>query len=202
LVFGKGKILPLHLHLKNHLVFQNAMTNNIKILDKEFSIFISAAEIESAVDKVAQRINTDMEGKNPLFLVILNGAFMFAADLFKKITIPCEMSFVKLSSYSGTSSTQNVKKLIGLNEELRGRSVIIVEDIIDTGFTMEKLIADINKLQPEEVRLATCLFKPNAFQKEFPIDYVGIEIPDDFIVGYGLDYDGYGRNYPEIYKIV
>jgi len=178
------------------------MTNNIKILDKEFSIFISAAEIESAVDKVAQRINTDMEGKNPLFLVILNGAFMFAADLFKKITIPCEMSFVKLSSYSGTSSTQNVKKLIGLNEELRGRSVIIVEDIIDTGFTMEKLIADINKLQPEEVRLATCLFKPNAFQKEFPIDYVGIEIPDDFIVGYGLDYDGYGRNYPEIYKIV
>ena len=178
------------------------MTNNIKILDKEFSIFISAAEIEAAVDKVAQRINTDMEGKNPLFLVILNGAFMFAADLFKKITIPCEMSFVKLSSYSGTSSTQNVKKLIGLNEELRGRSVIIVEDIIDTGFTMEKLIADINKLQPEEVRLATCLFKPNAFQKEFPIDYVGIEIPDDFIVGYGLDYDGYGRNYPEIYKIV
>jgi len=178
------------------------MTNNIKILDKEFSIFISAAEIEAAVDKVAQRINTDLKGKNPLFIVILNGAFMFASDLMKKITLDCEVSFVKLSSYAGTSSSQNVKKLIGINEELHGRSIIIVEDIIDTGLTMEKLIADIQKLQPDDIRLATCLFKPNAFQKSYPIDYVGIEIPNDFIVGYGLDYDGYGRNYPEIYKIV
>ncbi len=178
------------------------MTNKIKILDKEFSIFISATEIEAAVDKVAQRINTDLKGKNPLFIVILNGAFMFASDLMKKITLDCEVSFVKLSSYAGTSSSQNVKKLIGINEELHGRSIIIVEDIIDTGLTMEKLIADIQKLQPESIRLATCLFKPNAFQKSYPIDYVGIEIPNDFIVGYGLDYDGYGRNYPEIYKIV
>lgn len=178
------------------------MTNKIKILDKEFSIFISATEIEAAVDKVAQRINTDLKEKNPLFIVILNGAFMFASDLMKKITLDCEVSFVKLSSYAGTSSSQNVKKLIGINEELHGRSIIIVEDIIDTGLTMEKLIADIQKLQPESIRLATCLFKPNAFQKSYPIDYVGIEIPNDFIVGYGLDYDGYGRNYPEIYKIV
>jgi hypoxanthine phosphoribosyltransferase len=178
------------------------MTNNIKILDKEFSVFISATEIEAAVDKVAQRINTDLKGKNPLFIVILNGAFMFASDLMKKITLDCEVSFVKLSSYVGTSSSQNVKKLIGINEELHGRSIIIVEDIIDTGLTMEKLIADIQKLQPDDIRLATCLFKPNAFQKSYPIDYVGIEIPNDFIVGYGLDYDGYGRNYPEIYKIV
>jgi len=145
------------------------MTNNIKILDKEFSIFISATEIEAAVSKVAQQINSDLKGKNPLFIVILNGAFMFASDLMKEITLDCEVSFVKLSSYAGTSSSQNVKKLIGINEELHGRSIIIVEDIIDTGLTMEKLIADIQKLQPESIRLATCLFKPNAFQKVIPL---------------------------------
>lgn len=175
---------------------------SVQVGDKIFSIHIKAKEIEEAVDKIAIQINKDLEGKNPLFLVVLNGAFVFAADLLKKITIPCEISFVKLSSYVGTKSTSIIRELIGLDEVVSGRTIVILEDIIDTGLTMGATREKLKKLEAKDVRIATLLFKPKAFKLNYHIDYVGIEIENDFIVGYGLDYNGYGRNIPEIYKIV
>jgi hypoxanthine phosphoribosyltransferase len=174
----------------------------IRVHDKEFSKFIEAAQIEQAVITIANRINADLSGKNPLFLIVLNGAFMFAADLLKRINIPCQISFVKLSSYIGTSTTSAVRELIGLDEVLTGRTVVIVEDIIDTGITMGVTIDKLKKLEAAEVHIATLLFKPDAFRMNYEIDYIGMEIPNDFIVGYGLDYDQQGRNYPDIYKII
>lgn len=176
--------------------------NKIKVLDKEFKISIDAATIDTAVTEIADKINIDYQGRNPLFLIVLNGAFMFASDLLKKITIDCEITFVKLSSYSGTSSTHTVRELIGLDESLEGRDIIIVEDIIDTGITMGNTIPKLQHLNAKDVKIATLLFKPKAFQKDYKIDYIGIEIENDFIVGYGLDYDGHGRNLADIYKIV
>ena len=151
---------------------------------------------------MALEINRDYEGKDPLFIAILNGSFIFAADLIRKITIPCQISFVKLSSYSGTVSTESVKELIGLNEDIQGRHVVIVEDIVDTGLTLDKFLKDLELKHPASVKLACFSFKKEAFKKSFPIDYLGITIPNEFIVGYGLDYDGYGRNLPDIYKVV
>ncbi|MBW6459501.1 MAG: hypoxanthine phosphoribosyltransferase [Bacteroidales bacterium] len=174
----------------------------IKVKDKEFKLSLTAEEINTAVDIMANKINRDLPGKNPLFLVVLNGAFIFAADLYRRITIPSEISFVKLASYSGTQTTSDVKELIGVNETLKGRTVVIVEDIIDTGITMQYLISKLEYLGVEKVYLAALLFKPTAFRESFRIDYLGLEIPNEFIVGYGLDYDGFGRNYPDIYKIV
>ena len=173
----------------------------ITILDKKFKISITAAEIEKAVDKLASKINTDYSKDIPIFVAVLNGSFMFASDLLKKIKIDCNITFIKLASYQGTQSTQNVQTLIGLNENIKGRRIIIVEDIIDTGITLDNLIAQINKFEPKDVRIATFLFKPEAFTKSYDIDYIGMEIPNDFIIGYGLDYNGFARNYPDIYKI-
>lgn len=175
---------------------------SIKVHGKEFSEFIDSVEIEKAVVQIAEYINSDLEGKNPLFLVVLNGAFMFASDLLKKITIPCEISFVKLSSYIGTQTTSAVRELIGLDEVLHNRTVVILEDIIDTGITMGVTIEKLKHLEASEVYIATLLFKPEAFKMNYDIDYIGIKIPNDFIVGYGLDFDGHGRNYPDIYKII
>ncbi|MEI6435318.1 MAG: hypoxanthine phosphoribosyltransferase [Bacteroidota bacterium] len=174
----------------------------VQVRELVFEKFITREEIETAVQRVADDINRDFKGKNPLLLAILNGAFIFASDLMRKITIPCEISFVKFASYSGTSTTLKVKELIGVDEELRGRHIIIVEDIIDTGITMDKLLTDIQTKQPECVKVACFCFKPEAFQKDFPIDYIGLSISNDFIVGYGLDYNGQGRNLPDIYKVV
>ncbi|HSW67689.1 MAG TPA: hypoxanthine phosphoribosyltransferase [Bacteroidales bacterium] len=174
----------------------------IRLKDKYFEPFIPASEIEAAVERMAGRINSDMEGKLPLFLVILNGAFIFAADLIRRINVDCHVSFVRLSSYDGIHSTQVVRELIGLNEEIANRTVVVVEDIIDTGHTMDELVRKIKALNATEVKIATCLLKPAALRKDLTIDYIGIEIPNDFIVGYGLDYDGYGRNLRDIYKIV
>jgi hypoxanthine phosphoribosyltransferase len=174
----------------------------VKVKDKEFEISIPSASINEAVQRMADEINRDYKDKTPLFLAILNGSFVFAADLIRKITIPCEISFVKLASYSGTSSTNQVREMIGLNEVITGRHIIILEDIVDTGITLDHLITDLEKLNPADVKVACFTFKPEAFQKSFRIDYLGISIPNDFIVGYGLDYDGYGRNLPDIYKIV
>ncbi len=174
----------------------------VTLKDKTFELSIPYERILEAIETLAGKINHDFEGREPLFLVILNGSFMFSADLMKKISVNCQVSFVKLSSYEGTQSTHNVRKLIGLNEEIRGRSVIILEDIIDTGITMEHLLEEIGFFEPAEIKIATLLFKPAALQKDIAIDYVGIEIPNDFIVGYGLDYDGLGRNLKDIYKIV
>jgi len=174
----------------------------VQVRELIFEKFIDKEEIDAAVQKVADGINRDFEGKNPLLLAILNGAFMFASDLMRKITIPCEISFVKFASYSGTTTTSTVKELIGVDGELKDRFVIIVEDIVDTGITMDKLLRDVKEKNPAGVKVACFCFKPEAFQKDFAIDYIGLKIPNDFIVGYGLDYDGYGRNLPDIYKIV
>ena len=176
--------------------------NTIKVKDKEFKLSITATEINTVVENLAMKLNTDLKDKNPLFLVVLNGAFIFAADLYRKITIESEISFVKLASYSGTASTSNVKELIGLNEMIKGRTVVILEDIIDTGTTMQYLMNKLKYNGAADVILVSLLFKPSAFRESFRIDYLGVEIPNEFIVGYGLDYDGFGRNYADIYKII
>lgn len=173
----------------------------VTLHDKKFGLCISSAEIQAAVDRVATAIIEDMKDSCPLFLVVLNGAFMFAGDLFKRINFDCEVTFMKLASYEGTESTGKVKKLIGLSESIEGRDVIIIEDIVDSGITMENMLIELYALRPASIRIASCLFKPASFTKKFKIDYVGFSIPNDFIVGYGLDYDGLGRNLPDIYKI-
>lgn len=177
--------------------------DSIKIHDKYFKPFIPFEQIDRAVQQMADRINYDLkEVEVPVFLVILNGSFMFAGDLMKKVNMPCEISFIKLSSYTGTRSSAIVKELIGLDESLKGRTVVVVEDIIDSGITMEKVINKLEELGSGEVKLATLLFKPEAFLKSYKIDYIGMEISNDFIVGYGLDYNKQGRNLKDIYKIV
>jgi len=178
------------------------MANRVTVHDKTFEISISSEKIQKTVKEMARVITRDVKNKKPLFLVVLNGSFVFAADLIRQMDFDCEVSFVKLSSYVGTKSTNTVRELIGLDEVLSGRTVVIVEDIIDTGITMANTIEKLKKLEAAEVKLATFLFKPSAFQKDFKIDYIGLNIPNDFIIGYGLDYDGLARNYPDIYKIV
>lgn len=175
--------------------------DTIKVKDKEFTVSIPEDQILEQVERVAQTISRDLAGKEPLFLCVLNGAFMFAADLLKRVTIPCEISFVKLSSYAGTATTGTVKKLIGVNESLEGRTVVIVEDIVDTGLTMQQMLADLKEKHPAEVHICTLLLKPEKLKVDLDIEYVAMEIPNDFIVGYGLDYDGYGRNYRDIYTV-
>ncbi len=176
--------------------------SEVKIKDKTFRLFISEAEIKERVKAVAERINRDMEGKNPLFLAVLNGSFVFAADLMRLITIPCEISFVKLASYAGITSTGKVTEVIGINEDLSGRHVIIVEDIVDTGLTMQRMIETLGTRQPASVSVCTLLLKPDKLKVELNIDYAAMEIPNEFIVGYGLDYDQQGRNLPDIYTVV
>jgi hypoxanthine phosphoribosyltransferase len=152
---------------------------------------------------MAEKMNADFEGKNPLFVCILNGSFMFAAELFKRIDlIQAEITFVKLASYLGDKSTGEVKQLIGLNENIEGRTVVILEDIVDTGITIENILEQLKKLNPAEIKIATLLLKPDALQKEVQLDYVGLEIPNDFIIGYGLDYNGLGRNLINIYSVI
>ncbi|WP_346862134.1 hypoxanthine phosphoribosyltransferase [uncultured Draconibacterium sp.] len=175
----------------------------VKILDKEFEIFIPYEKIRSVIEKMADQMNTELADKDPLFLCILNGSFMFAAELFKRIDfVESEISFVKLASYEGDSTTGKVKQLIGLNEEIEGRTVVVLEDIVDTGITINNIQDQLDKMKPKEVFVATLLLKPDALQKEVNLKYVGLEIPNDFIVGYGLDYDGYGRNLLDIYSVV
>ncbi|MBP1638536.1 MAG: hypoxanthine phosphoribosyltransferase [Bacteroidetes bacterium] len=174
----------------------------IKIKDKEFSVSIPEEKIQEAVKNVAERINWDLAGKDPLFLVVLNGAFMFAADLMKSVNIPSEITFIKLSSYQGTSTTGVVKEIFGLNESVEGRTVVVVEDIVDTGFTMQKIINSLKEKKAADIRVATFFLKPNSLQCDIELNYVAMEIPNDFIVGYGLDYDGYGRNLKEIYTLI
>ena len=174
----------------------------VQVKDKQFELFISEDKLQSEIKRIADSICNDYLGKSPLFLVILNGSFMFASDLFKNIQLPVEISFIKVSSYSGVASTECVKELIGLNEDIEGRDVIIVEDVVDTGLTMKDTLALINAKNPSSVSICTLLFKPNKLQVNLDVKYVAMEIPDDFIVGYGLDYDGYGRNLRDIYKII
>ncbi|EEZ19269.1 hypoxanthine phosphoribosyltransferase [Bacteroides sp. 3_1_33FAA] len=179
-----------------------AVMDTIQIKDKRFTPFIPEERILKEVARVASEINRDLEGANPLFLSVLNGAFMFAADLMRNLTIPSEISFVKLASYAGTSSTGKVKELVGLNDNIEGRTVVIVEDIVDTGVTMKHLLETLQAGKPKEIRIATLLLKPDKLEVELDIHYVAMRIPNDFIVGYGLDYDGLGRNYRDIYTVM
>ena len=174
----------------------------VKIKDKTFKTSISQEEIQQRIKEVAARINKDMAGKNPLFLGVLNGAFMFAADLMREITIPCEISFVKLASYQGTTSTGKVKEIFGINEDLTGRNVIIIEDIVDTGRTMKQLVESLGTRRLESVHICSLFVKPDKLQEPIDVDYACFSIPNDFIVGYGLDYDQMGRNLKEIYTLV
>jgi len=176
--------------------------SRVTIKDKSFETSIPEAEILKRIKAVAARINSDMADKNPLFLAVLNGAFIFAADLMREITIPCEISFVKLASYQGTASTGKVTEVMGINEDLTDRHVIIVEDIVDTGLTMKRMIETLGTRHPASIHICTLLVKPEKLQVDLDIEYAAMEIPNDFIVGYGLDYDQQGRNLRDIYTLV
>lgn len=173
----------------------------IKVHDKYFVKFLDAAEIEKAVDKIANRINIDYEGKSIVLLVILNGSYIFAADLSRKISVDCEVQFVKLSSYQGTSSTGRVNEIIGLQVDMKGKNVIVIEDIVDTGRTIDRLIDILKNAGVASVEIAAAFFKPDCYKGAYPIKYTGISIPEKFIVGYGLDYDGKGRQLKDIYQL-
>ena len=174
----------------------------LKVHDKEFIPYITAAQIEEQVNRVAAEINKDYENKKPLFIAILNGAFIFAADLFKKINLEAEICFIKLASYKGVKSTGKVITAIGLDVELYGRDVIIVEDIVDTGKTLSEFLPQLEHHHPSSLKIATLLHKPAAMVHPIKIDYLGFTIPNKFVLGYGLDYDGLGRNIKEIYQLV
>jgi hypoxanthine phosphoribosyltransferase len=173
----------------------------ITVNNKPFEVYIEEAKIQARIAELAAQMNLDLKDKKPLFLAVLNGSFLFAADLFKKLTIDCEISFVKLSSYEGTQSTEKVKKLIGLNEDIKGRTIVVLEDIVDTGITINEMMSQLMEHEPSEIKIATLLFKPAAYIKRVHLDYVGFEVPKVFLLGYGLDYDGLGRNLNDIYKI-
>lgn len=173
----------------------------IQLHDKQFVPFITAAEIDAAIARMAKQAETDMGDEVPVFIGVLNGAFMVVSDFAKHYTKPCEISFVKMASYEGTATTGQVKQLIGVNESLAGRTVVIIEDIVDTGNTVAELKKMFEAVNVKALKIATLFFKPEAYKKDIKLDYVGIEIPNKFIVGYGLDYDGLGRNLPEVYQL-
>lgn len=175
----------------------------IKLWDKEFEISLPYEDIQAVIKKMAGEMKVDLEGKNALFVCILNGSFMFAADLMKELELnDAEISFLKLASYAGTSSTGEIRELIGLNENIKDRIVVVLEDIVDSGHTIADVMAQITERGAKEVRIATLLFKPAALKTKVHLDYIGIEIPNDFIVGFGLDYDRRGRNLKDIYTLV
>lgn len=174
----------------------------IQVLDKKFQPYIKAEEIQNQIDKLASQINEDYKGQRPLFIAILNGSFMFAADLFKALTVEAEICFIKLASYKGTKSTGNVITSIGLDEPLKDRHVIVVEDIVDTGKTLHEFLPQLVDHQPASLKIASLLHKPEALAFPLTIDYLGFSVPNKFLLGYGLDYDGLGRNLKEIYQLV
>lgn len=176
--------------------------SRITIKDLTFETSIPEATILERVERVAEKLNKDMADKNPLFLAVLNGSFMYASDLMKFINIPCEISFVKVASYAGTESSGKVTEVIGLNEDITGREIVIVEDIVDTGHTMERMVEILKKKNPANIHISTLLLKPGKLQVPLDIEYAAMEIPNDFIVGYGLDYDQQGRNLRDIYTLV
>jgi hypoxanthine phosphoribosyltransferase len=174
----------------------------IKVHDKQFQPYISSKELQLRIQELATQISKDLEGEKPLFIAILNGSFMFAADIFKYLTIEAEISFIKLISYKGTRSTGNVVTSIGLDEDLYGRTVVILEDIVDTGKTLSQFLPQLEHQQPKKLLIASLLTKPEALMHPIKIDYLGFSVPNKFLLGYGLDYDGLGRNLPEIYQLI
>ena len=173
----------------------------IQIHDKHFVPFITAEEIDEVIARMARQAQEDLKDEVPVFIGVLNGSFMVVSDFVKKYTEPCEVSFVKLASYEGMATTSEVKQLIGLNQNLEGRSVVVIEDIVDTGNTVAELKKIFEGHNLKQLKIATLFFKPEAYTKDIKLDYVGFEIPDKFIVGYGLDYDGLGRNLPQVYQL-
>jgi hypoxanthine phosphoribosyltransferase len=173
----------------------------VKIKDKTFETSISAEEIAKRVKELGQQLSKDFEGKNPLFLAVLNGSFIFAADLMREITIPCEISFVKLASYQGTTSTGKIQEVIGINEDLSGRTIVIVEDIVESGLTMKRMIETLGTRNPASVHICTLFVKREKLQVDLDIEYSAFSIPNAFIVGYGLDYDQQGRQLKEVYSL-
>lgn len=174
----------------------------VTIEEKIFGIYIQDREIQQAIQTIANEMNVIYADKKPIFISVLNGAFMFTADLLKKIEVPCELSFIKLSSYSGTTSTGTIKEIVGLQEVIVGRDVIVIEDIIDTGLTMQKIISQLELKKPASIRIATLLLKPDSVKVPIKPDFVCFSIPDKFVVGYGLDLNGIGRNLPDIYQLL
>ena len=174
----------------------------IRILDKNFREFLTEKVIQERIEELAKQINKDLAGKDAVFLGILNGAFLFAADLFRRINFQAKISFVKLASYQGTSSSGSIKELIGWNEDIKNKTIVVVEDIVDTGNTLERIVDELVIRKAAEIRIAAMLYKPEAYTKDIPIDYIGFEIPNDFVVGFGLDYDGFGRNLPSVYTLI
>lgn len=177
------------------------MKKSVTIHGLKFMLLVSSGKIQDAVSRIAKKIDRDFKDRNPLFIAVLNGSFLFAADLLRKIKIECGISFIKVSSYSGTRSSGKVNTLIGVNENLLKRPVIILEDIVDSGNTLEAVLAEIKKHNPDEISVATLFFKPEVYQKKNALNYIGIKVPDKFLVGYGLDYDGSGRNLSDIYAL-
>lgn len=175
--------------------------NSIKIKDKTFAVSLPEAQIKARVKELAQQMSRDLEGKNPLFLAVLNGAFIFAADLMREMTIPCEISFVKLASYQGVTSTGNIKEIIGINENLSGRTVVIIEDIVESGLTIKRMMDQLGTRNPASVQVCTLFFKPDRLKEDLKLDYVAFSIPNDFILGYGLDYDQQGRGLKDVYTL-
>lgn len=173
----------------------------IRLHDLEFKPFVSAAQLDTVVSKMAQEIAADLNDEVPVFVGILNGSFMFVSDFVKKYSKPCEVTFIKLASYEGVKSTEDIQRLIGLTQDLSGRTVVVLEDIIDTGGTLNEIYRIFKNENVKQLIIATLFFKPDAYNKDFKIHYVGMEIPDKFIVGYGLDYNGLGRDLPEIYQL-
>lgn len=176
--------------------------STVKVHDKNFEIYLAEAAIQQRVKEIAEQINKDYAGKKPLFIAILNGSFMFASDLFKHLSIEAELCFIKLASYKGMKSSGNVVTSIGLEDDLFGKEVIIVEDIVDTGKTLHNFLPKLQHQQPRSMRIATLLHKSAATEFPLALDYVGFNIPNKFVVGYGLDYDGLGRNFKEIYQVI
>lgn len=177
-------------------------TIEVQIKDKDFKLFISESEIQTEISKLAAKINNDYAGKDVIFLGVLNGAFMFVADLLKNINLECEVSFIKVSSYKGTSTTGNVHELIGLVSSLKDKHVLIVEDIVDTGLTLDKIYSMIDHDEPNSLEVISLLYKPDSFKGNHPPKYFGFSIPNKFVVGYGLDYMEQGRNTSAIYKLI
>lgn len=173
----------------------------IQIKDKWFKPYLSEAEIQEKIKVVAEKMTEDLKDENPLLLAVLNGAYIFAADLTRNLNFPLEISFVKIASYEGTMSTGKVRELIGINNDLAGRTVVIIEDIVDTGRSMKQMLENLGTRSPKDIKICTLLFKPGKLEEDIKIDYCALEIPNDFIVGYGLDYDQYGRNLKDIYVI-
>ncbi len=175
--------------------------NLVKVLDKTFKPFISSKQISERIKEISRQINSDLKGDDLLFIGILNGSFMFVSDLFRLIEMDAQISFLKLSSYDGMESSGNIRRLIGLNEDLTGKTVVVIEDIIDTGRTLQGIVSDLNKRGAKSIKVVTLLLKPDAYDGDYNIDYIGFKIPNDFVVGYGLDYDGFGRNLDSVYTL-